>query len=137
MDILDTTPEVMAQWMLDSVMENGVLTQSGAALRIQEQFGNQFVYLNENDHLAIRPDILKVFREIRGDDVKWDRREKVWTSGTDTGDVLVESHDYSDLIPEIDPALLNDPGLEELLLNSNAEINKLLSNNDLNLEGLQ
>lgn len=48
------------------------------ALSIRVQFGEEFVYINENGNLAIDRRVLKQFRALTGDDVVWDRTEFMW-----------------------------------------------------------
>lgn len=37
------------------------------------------VYTNENGHPAINREVLKAFRKLRDETVRWDREERCWT----------------------------------------------------------
>jgi hypothetical protein len=73
---MPTVAEI-AQWMLNQV-EEGRLPQDRAARNIRAEFGEEFVYKNENRNWAIRKDILKEFKKISGDDVIWERGDREW-----------------------------------------------------------
>jgi hypothetical protein len=48
-----TTPEDVAQWMLDELEKTGLLYQWEAILDIQSSFGGDFTYLIESGNFAI------------------------------------------------------------------------------------
>jgi hypothetical protein len=76
----------VAQWMVEqldgqgpgSSYLSGVLYQDDAADGISAIFGGEFIYTNENGNPAIRKDVLKEFRRLRGDNVKWDSGLSCW-----------------------------------------------------------
>jgi hypothetical protein len=72
------TPSEAAQWMLDEVTSLGVLYQDDAAAQIEAKFGSEFVPLNESGNPSIRTDVLNAFRKLSGNDVVWERGERLW-----------------------------------------------------------
>ncbi len=47
---------------------------------VQEKFGEEFVYENENGNLAISKKVLNEFKKLKEDNgIEWDRSERCWT----------------------------------------------------------
>lgn len=74
----DVTPEVIAQWMVDHLEQQGSLYQTNAVDGIAKTFGDEFTYLNDNGNPAIDKRILRAFRKITGDTVVWERWDFCW-----------------------------------------------------------
>lgn len=75
----DKSAADVAAWMLKELKREGELYQQSAADDITEKFGAQFIYDNERSgHPAISKEVLKAFSVISGDDVVWERRQKLW-----------------------------------------------------------
>jgi hypothetical protein len=74
----DTTPEVVAQWMLDQLERQPELYQALAVSEIAARFGSEFTYTNRNGKLAIDQRVTKAFRKLSGDTVVWDRWAYCW-----------------------------------------------------------
>jgi hypothetical protein len=72
------TPLSVAQWMLSELERNGVLHQDTAAPDIDSIFGPDFIYLKENGNPAIRKDVLNAFAKLTGNQVVWERGERLW-----------------------------------------------------------
>jgi hypothetical protein len=69
----------VAEFMVKELeAENGCMRQNHIADRIQEEFGDAFVYENDNGNLAISKVVLKEFRRRTEDTVVWLRGEKAW-----------------------------------------------------------
>jgi len=68
----------VAQWMLDQLRRNRELYQETAAFDIQQRFGEDFVYVNENGNLAIAQNVLAEFRKLTMGTVTWSRSERYW-----------------------------------------------------------
>jgi len=68
----------VARWMLDQLDKQNCLYQEDAVCEIEKRFGHKFVYDNENGNLSIDRSVLKEFRALTGDDVIWERGEKMW-----------------------------------------------------------
>ena len=75
---LMATPREIAEWMLVQLNQKQRLYPEAVVLDIRSEFGEEFVYTNENGNLAIDRQVLKGFRAITGDDVVWDRTEFMW-----------------------------------------------------------
>jgi hypothetical protein len=69
---------VVAAWMLSELQKDDVLYQESAVSDIEEKFGGQFVYGNENGNQAIAKNVLAAFRKLSSDSVVWDRTERYW-----------------------------------------------------------
>jgi hypothetical protein len=72
------TARNVAEWMLRQLNDKGYIYQEDIVWEIQAQFGDEFVYENENFNLAISPNVLKEFRKITEDTVVWSRGERMW-----------------------------------------------------------
>lgn len=64
-----TTQEEVAEWMVSQLEEGTQLRQQDAAREIKELFGEEFVYLDSNDDLAISRKVLYRFKKLTGDAV--------------------------------------------------------------------
>jgi hypothetical protein len=64
--------------MLEEVQERTHLEQEHAAWVISKQFGSQFLYTNEDGGTSIDKRVLRKFKQLRGDEVVWDRSELSW-----------------------------------------------------------
>jgi hypothetical protein len=71
--------------MLEELRRVQYLYQADAAFEIEERFGSEFVYVNDNGNLAISRKVLAEFRELTADIVVWERGERLWR--------LREAHD--------------------------------------------
>jgi hypothetical protein len=81
--IMATAQEVAA-WMADEMKRSGSLSQTRAARQIKEQFGDEFVYRNENRNWAIQPDVLEAFNELTKDTVVWIKKTRRWRTRKET-----------------------------------------------------
>jgi hypothetical protein len=71
------TAEDVAQWMVKQ-LGHGYLYQHVVAFQIKSEFGDEFVYWNENHNLAISRPVLQAFRKLTGDTVVWERGQRCW-----------------------------------------------------------
>ncbi|WP_159885873.1 DUF6953 family protein [Paenibacillus puerhi] len=74
----EITAEQVAQWMLDEVRNAGILRQTEAVAYIREQFGERFIYSNENGHESIDKEVKKLFKKMHKGRVAWDRDGFFW-----------------------------------------------------------
>jgi hypothetical protein len=74
----DATPANVAQWMYEEVKKRNRLDQKWAAAEIRHRFGRAFVYVNKNDNLAIREDVLHHFHKLTPDTVVWLSGSRIW-----------------------------------------------------------
>jgi hypothetical protein len=68
----------VARWMADQLAGDQPLYQNEAADEIQDRFGDDFTYENDNGNLAISRSVLKAFRALTEETVVWDRSERAW-----------------------------------------------------------
>ena len=72
------TPKTVAEWMAAELHSRRELYQEDAAYHIQQHFGNEFVYINDNGNLAIERTVLAEFRKLTAADTVWVRAERYW-----------------------------------------------------------
>ncbi len=72
------TPRQVADWMLEQLKREDTLYQESAVGDIEDEFGDEFVYENENGNLAISKPVLAEFRKLTGTTVIWSRSERLW-----------------------------------------------------------
>lgn len=69
----------VAVFMLRHLSRNGgILYQRSIAFEIREQYGDDFVYINDDGHLGIARSVLSEFRKLTEDEVVWSRRQRLW-----------------------------------------------------------
>jgi hypothetical protein len=95
-----TTHKNIAQWLHDRIMDEDYVYQSTVVYEIAEKFGEEYTYTNENGNLAIDKKVLKEFRNLKGDEILWDKSERCWHKKTDADRELerIEAE-----LPKIEP----------------------------------
>jgi hypothetical protein len=73
-----TTPDQVAQWMLDELKRVKYLYQETVVYDISSKFGEQFTYYNDSGNPAIDKKVLSAFRKLTGDVVIWERGQRMW-----------------------------------------------------------
>lgn len=73
-----TTPDQVAQWMLDELKRVSFLYQETVVYDISSKFGEEFSYYNESGNPAIDKKVLAAFRKLTGDSVIWERGQRLW-----------------------------------------------------------
>lgn len=73
-----TSARDVAEWMFASFEASRYLYQETVVYKIKKEFGDHFVYINNNGNLAIGKDVLKEFRKISEGTVIWERGDKAW-----------------------------------------------------------
>ena len=53
---------------------------------IESQYGDEFVYINENGNLAVSRNVLSEFRKLTEGKVVWSRGERYWRFKADFDD---------------------------------------------------
>lgn len=76
---MSVTKAEIAQWMIDQVQSNGYLDQADAVQWIEEKFGPEWIYENENGNPAIDQRLLDEFRRMRSERITWDGSDKSWS----------------------------------------------------------
>ena len=72
------TAKDVANWMFDEFKRLGELRQADAAWGIKENFGEQFVYLNQNGNYGISKEVLTEFNKMTAAIAVWERGGKYW-----------------------------------------------------------
>jgi hypothetical protein len=78
------TAQEIAQWMAAQLANSGFLRQESAARQIRQQFGEEFVYRNENRNWAIKPEVLDAFNDLTAETVVWVKKNRRWRTRRDT-----------------------------------------------------
>lgn len=71
------TDRDVALFMLSELNQNEYLYQEEAVYKIEDKFGESFVYYNNNGGQSISKKVLIEFRKLTPD-VVWERGEKCW-----------------------------------------------------------
>lgn len=77
------TARDVAEAMWEEVQEDW-LYQEHAVQWIEEDFGPEFVYENENGNPAISRAVLREFRKLSETEVVWERGERAWRRRRDS-----------------------------------------------------
>jgi len=72
------TERDVADWMIQELSRVDELYQEDAVAEIEHRFGLEFVYENPDGGASISRKVLRVFRELTGDDVVWERSAGLW-----------------------------------------------------------
>lgn len=69
----------VAEFMINEILEKGYVYQEYLVHDIQEKFGEEYVYVNENGNLAISKKVLNEFKKLKDvNGIEWDRSDKSW-----------------------------------------------------------
>ena len=80
------TAHDVAEFMLRCLNEGNILYQDVVVCEIESQYGDEFVYTNENGNLAISRKVLFEFRKLTVGKVVWSRGERYWRFKEDFDD---------------------------------------------------
>lgn len=70
--------KAIALWMLEELDRVKFLYQEVVVYQIQDKFGDDYVYYNDNGNLAISQKVLTAFRTVSGEKIVWSRSERFW-----------------------------------------------------------
>jgi hypothetical protein len=70
--------EEVAEWMFKELKFAGVLYQEEAVNYIKSNYGERFIYLNDQGHSSIDKDVKKAFKKLHGGKAAWDRDAFYW-----------------------------------------------------------
>ena len=73
-----TTPKTIAEWMLEELKRETILSQEVVAHEISLLFGEEFTYTNANGELGIDERVLGEFRNLTENMVLSVRGERFW-----------------------------------------------------------
>ena len=76
----------VATFMLEQIKKFKILYQQVVVQEIHEKFGDDFVYLNKNQNLAINVEVLAEFRKITKNEIVWSRSGRCWEYKDDLDD---------------------------------------------------
>ena len=71
-------PSDVAKWMRDKIIEDKTMYQENVVSKIRDEFGEEFIYTNENGNPAISKAVLKEFRRLTENLVVWEKSERRW-----------------------------------------------------------
>ncbi|GGA34435.1 DUF6953 family protein [Paenibacillus physcomitrellae] len=75
---MEVTAQEVAEWMVKEIRSTGTLYQTDAIEYVKAQFGEQFVFVNENGNTSLSKEVKKAFRKLHGGKIAWDRDGFFW-----------------------------------------------------------
>jgi hypothetical protein len=75
---MEFTANEVAEWMFSELQSSGILHQSHAVAYITSNFGESFIYVNENGNQSISKDVKKAFKKLHGGRAAWERDGFFW-----------------------------------------------------------
>ncbi|GIO85552.1 hypothetical protein J25TS5_24840 [Paenibacillus faecis] len=75
---MEVTAQEVADWMVKEIRSTGTLYQADAIEYVKTQFGEQFVFVNENGNTSLSKEVKKAFRKLHGGKIAWDRDGFFW-----------------------------------------------------------
>lgn len=72
------TARKVAEWMVERLDGADALYQEEVVHEIATRFGAEFTYTNDEGGASISRAVLREFRQLTGDGVVWERRERLW-----------------------------------------------------------
>ncbi|UQZ34439.1 hypothetical protein C2I18_13465 [Paenibacillus sp. PK3_47] len=75
---MEVTAQEVAEWMVKEIRFTGTLHQTAAIEYVKANFGEQFVFVNENGNASLSKDVKKAFRKLHGGRIAWDRDGFMW-----------------------------------------------------------
>ena len=73
------TASEVAQWMVDQIRASELEYQEALVQEIEDRFGSEWVYQNDNGNPAISKRVLTEFGKIHAGTIEWDRSERAWS----------------------------------------------------------
>lgn len=65
-------------WMVDTTRDKGVLYQSEVVDFLINNFGDEFIKMNDNGNYSISGTVLTHFRKASKEEIVWEREELAW-----------------------------------------------------------
>ncbi|MNC62755.1 hypothetical protein D3C75_1128100 [compost metagenome] len=75
---MEVTAQDVAEWMVKEIRFTGTLHQTAAIEYVKANFGEQFVFVNENGNASLDKEVKKAFRKLHGGRIAWDRDGFMW-----------------------------------------------------------
>lgn len=75
---MEVTEQQVAEWMVEEIRFKGNLYQTDAIEYVKTNFGEQFVFVNENGNASLSKEVKKAFRKLHGGRIAWERDSFMW-----------------------------------------------------------
>jgi hypothetical protein len=75
---VEVSANEVAEWMFNELKNAGILHQKDAVHYIQSNFGEQFIFINENGNETIDKEVKKAFKKLHGGKAAWERDGFFW-----------------------------------------------------------
>ncbi|WP_210089967.1 DUF6953 family protein [Paenibacillus turicensis] len=75
---MEVTAQQVAEWMVEEIRFKGNLYQTDAIEYVKTNFGEQFVFVNDNGNASLSKEVKKAFRKLHGGRIAWDRDSFMW-----------------------------------------------------------
>ncbi|AIQ38919.1 hypothetical protein MKZ24_02870 [Paenibacillus sp. FSL R7-0297] len=75
---MEVTAQEVAEWMVKEIKFTGTLHQTAAIEYVKANFGEEFVFVNENGNASLSKEVKKAFRKLHGGRIAWDRDGFLW-----------------------------------------------------------
>lgn len=75
---MEASAQQVAEWMVNEIKFTGILHQSDAINYVKANFGEQFVFVNDNGNESLSKEVKKQFRKLHNGKVAWDRDGFFW-----------------------------------------------------------
>ncbi|NQX46803.1 hypothetical protein HQN87_15805 [Paenibacillus tritici] len=75
---MEVTAQEVAEWMVKEIKFTGTLHQTAAIEYVKANFGESFVFVNENGNASLSKEVKKAFRKLHGGRIAWDRDGFLW-----------------------------------------------------------
>lgn len=76
------TAKDVALWLANEIKRRGAMEHTAAVQKIEEQFSNSFVELSDNGKKSIREIVLRQFRTLKHEAIKWNAGKQAWVVKT-------------------------------------------------------
>lgn len=76
--MMEITAQQVAEWMVEEIRFKGNLYQTNAIEYVKTNFGEQFVFVNDNGNASLSKEVKKAFRKLHGGRIAWDRDSFMW-----------------------------------------------------------
>ena len=64
--MMEKTAQEVAEWMVQEIKFTGTLQQEAAIEYVRSNFGEEFVFVNENGNSSLSKEVKKAFRKLHG-----------------------------------------------------------------------
>lgn len=74
----ESQEQLIAQWMVDEIRDKGSLRQEDAIAYVRSQYGEAYVFVNEQGNVSLEKEVKKAFRKLHRGRIAWDRDGFFW-----------------------------------------------------------